>query len=66
MKICRSEFDSVEVINVDNKEDLEQLLHKYGYPEQAILSIMQDTDRLNYEEVKKRIMPYQDITAERS
>ena len=51
---------------MDNKENLEQLLDKYGYPKQAIQSIMQDADGLDYEEVKKRIMPYQDITAERS
>jgi hypothetical protein len=52
--------------NMDNKENLEQLLHKYGYPEQAIQSIMKDVDGLDYEEVKKRIMPYRDITARRS
>lgn len=50
---------------MDNKENLEQLLHKYGYPEQAIQRIMQDTEGLDYEEVKKRIMPYRDITADR-
>ena len=51
---------------MDNKENLEQLLYKYGYPEQAIQRFMQDAEGVNYEEVKKRIMPYQDITADRS
>lgn len=55
----------MEVNNVDNKENLEQLLDKYGYPRQAIDRFMQDTEGLDYEEIKKRILPYQDITAHR-
>ncbi|MCQ6274887.1 hypothetical protein JMM81_07905 [Bacillus sp. V3B] len=51
---------------MDNKENLEQLLHNYGYPKQAIHRFMQDAEGLDYEEVKKRILPYRDITARKS
>jgi hypothetical protein len=45
---------------------LEQLLNEYGYPRDAINSILYEMKELDYEEAKKRIMPYRDITAERS
>ncbi len=51
---------------MNNKENLEQLLHEYGYPKKAIQHFMQDAEELDYSEVKKRIMPYRDITAHRS
>jgi hypothetical protein len=48
---------------MNNKENLEQLLREYGYPKDAIHRFMQQTEELDFAEVKKRIMPYQDITA---
>ncbi|WP_404332812.1 hypothetical protein [Mesobacillus maritimus] len=50
---------------MDKKEKLTQLLQEYGYPQEAIHRFMMDTEELNYEEARKRIMPYKDITAER-
>jgi|1186.fasta_scaffold754694_2 hypothetical protein len=55
-----------EVNHMENKENLEKILHKYGYPEQAIYRIMQDAEGLDYEEVKNKILPYRDITARKS
>ncbi|MCM3584376.1 hypothetical protein M3182_01300 [Mesobacillus maritimus] len=51
---------------MDNKANLEQLLKEYGYPIEAIDRFMKDVESLDYEEAKQRIMPYKDITAERS
>lgn len=53
---------------MDQKELLNQLLREYGYPQEVINRFMEDTetDDLTFEEAKKRIMPYKDITAERS
>ena len=50
---------------MDNKGNLEQLLSEYGYPKDAIYRFMQEVEGLDFEEVKKRIMPFQDITAHR-
>jgi SOS response regulatory protein OraA/RecX len=50
---------------MDKKAKLTQLLQEYGYPQEAINRFMKDTEELNYEEARKRIMPYKDITAER-
>ena len=49
---------------MDNK-DLEQLLSEYGYPKHAIHRFMQEAEGLDFEDVKKRIMPFRDITAHR-
>ena len=51
---------------MDNKGKLEQLLREYGYPQQAIHRFIQEGEDLDFEEVKKQIMPYRDITAHRS
>ncbi len=51
---------------MDNKENFEQLLCDYGYPKETIHRLMQDAEEIEYKEVQKRIMPYQDITAHRS
>jgi hypothetical protein len=50
---------------MDKKAKLTQLLQEYGYPQEAINRFMEDTEELKYEEARKRIMPYKDITAER-
>lgn len=53
---------------MENKENLEQLLREYGYPSSEIKRFIQDAEnlKLDYIELKKRIMPYQDITSPRS
>ena len=51
---------------MDKSKNLQQLLREYGYPEEAINRFMKDTSGMDYEEARKRIMPYHDITAERS
>jgi hypothetical protein len=56
----------MEVTNMDNKGNLEQLLSEYGYPKDAIHRFMQEVEGLDFEEVKKRIMPFRDITAHRA
>ena len=50
---------------MDNKGNLEQLLSEYGYPKDAIHRFMQEVEGMDFEEIKKRIMPFQDITAHR-
>jgi hypothetical protein len=52
-------------VDMDKNAKLTQLLLEYGYPQEAINRFMKETEQLNYEEAKKRIMPYKDITAER-
>jgi hypothetical protein len=51
--------------DMDEKAKLHQLLQDYGYPQEAISRFLKDTEELNYDEARKRIMPYKDITAER-
>lgn len=48
-----------------DKEKLDELLREYGYPQEAISRFMKETEELDFEEAKKRIMPYRDITADR-
>ncbi|SEM11424.1 hypothetical protein SAMN05192533_10160 [Mesobacillus persicus] len=48
-----------------DKEKLDELLREYGYPQEAINRFMKETEELDFEEAKKRIMPYRDITADR-
>jgi hypothetical protein len=47
-------------------ENVEQLLRDYGYPEEAIPNLLKEIGTLSYEKVEKLIMPYLDITAEKS
>lgn len=51
---------------MDHQEKLNQLLREYGYPAEAISRFMKDSEELTFEEAKMRIMPYRDITADRS
>jgi hypothetical protein len=50
---------------MDNKDKLDLLLREYGYPDEAITRFMEETQALDFEEAKKIIMPYRDITASR-
>ncbi len=49
---------------MNKKENLEQLLREYGYPDEAVSRFLTDNEEIDYEEARKRIMPYRDITAE--
>jgi hypothetical protein len=40
----------------------EQLLREYGYPEKAIPRLVKEIRLMNYEKVKKLILPYNDVT----
>lgn len=55
-----------EVCLMDNIEMREQLLRDYGYPEKAIPNLMKEIGTLSNEEVEMLIMPYKDITADKS
>jgi len=46
-------------------ENIKQLLRDYEYPEEAIPYILKELGTTDYEQVKKLIMPYGDITANR-
>lgn len=48
---------------MDKQEKIAQLLREYGYPDHAVHRFIQEAEGLDMEEVKKTIMPYQDITA---
>ncbi len=50
---------------MDKAAKLNKLLRDYGYPPEAVNRFIKDTEELDYEDAKKRIMPYKDITAER-
>ncbi|WP_180954925.1 hypothetical protein [Bacillus sp. V3-13] len=47
-------------------ENIEQLLRDYGYPEEAIPDLLKEISNLGYEKAEQMIMPYHDITADRS
>lgn len=55
-----------EVCLMDNIEMREQLLRDYGYPEEAIPNLMKEIGTLSNEEMEMLIMPYKDITADKS
>ncbi|WP_174734973.1 hypothetical protein [Mesobacillus harenae] len=48
-----------------NKGKFEKLFRDYGYPEDEIPRLMREAGNSGYEEIRKRIMPYKDISAER-
>lgn len=52
-------------MKLNNKDKMVSLLRDYGYPEKAIHRFMQEAKDMDYEEMRKSIMPYQDITAHR-
>lgn len=47
-------------------EKMEKLLREYGYPEKAIPRLLREISTMNYDRVKKLILPYNDMTAGRS
>jgi hypothetical protein len=47
-------------------EKMENLLREYGYPEKAIPRLMKEISTMNYDRVEKLILPYNDITANRT
>lgn len=67
MKLHVTSIHNMEANQMENKENLEQLLREYGYPSREIKRFIQDAKKLelDYSELQKRIMPYQDITSRR-
>jgi hypothetical protein len=53
-------------IKMEEMKKMEKLLRDYGYPEKAIPRLMREISSMNYEKVKKLILPYNDMTAGRS
>jgi hypothetical protein len=51
---------------MDENQKMEKLLRDYGYPEKAIPRLMREISSMNYDRVRKLILPYNDITADRS
>jgi hypothetical protein len=51
---------------MDENKKMEKLLRDHGYPEEAIPRLMREIRSMNYDRVRKLILPYNDITAERS
>jgi hypothetical protein len=50
---------------MSNNENIENLLREYGYPENAIHHYIKEKANMDFEEIKKSIMPYRDITAKK-
>jgi hypothetical protein len=53
-------------VSVENTEKKEKLLREYGYPEEAIPRLMEEISTMSYDRVRKLILPYNDITADKS
>jgi hypothetical protein len=53
-------------IKMEEMKKMEKLLRDYGYPEKAIPRLMREISSMNYDKVKKLILPYNDMTAGRS
>lgn len=51
---------------MDEMKKMEKLLRDYGYPEKAIPRLVREISSMNYDRVKKLILPYNDITANRT
>jgi hypothetical protein len=51
---------------MEHNEKMEQLLRDYGYPEQSIPRLVQEISSMSIDKVKKLILPYNDITADKS
>ncbi|MBT2698552.1 hypothetical protein ACSU6B_21555 [Neobacillus sp. C211] len=49
-----------------HNEEKEKLLRDYGYPEQSIPRLVQEIDSMSLDKVKKLILPFNDITADKS
>lgn len=53
-------------VSLNHNEKMKKLLREYGYPEEAIPRIMQEISSMSYDRVKKLILPYNDITADKN
>lgn len=53
-------------VSLDHKEKMKKLLREYGYPEESIPRLMQEIGSMSYDRVKKLILPYNDITADKN
>jgi len=51
---------------VDQIEKKRKLLRDYGYPEKAIPRLMEEISSMDYNRLEKLILPYNDITSEKS
>ncbi len=51
---------------MEENKKMEKLLREYGYPEKAIPRLMREISSMNYDRVKKLILPYNDFTAGKS
>ncbi|MFJ7726707.1 hypothetical protein ACIQXV_11125 [Neobacillus sp. NPDC097160] len=51
---------------MEHKEKMKKLLREYGYPEESIPRLMQEIGSMSYDRVKKLILPYNDITADKN
>jgi hypothetical protein len=51
---------------MDETKKMEKLLRDYGYPEEAIPRLIREISSMNYDRVRKLILPYNDITAGKS
>ena len=47
-------------------EEMEKLLREYGYPEESIPRLVQEIHSMSLDKVKKLILPYNDITSDKS
>ncbi|NYE07209.1 hypothetical protein F4694_003994 [Bacillus niacini] len=51
---------------MEETKKMEKLLRDYGYPEAAIPRLIREISSMNYDRVRKLILPYNDITAGKS
>jgi hypothetical protein len=51
---------------MENIEDMEKLLRDYGYPEKAIPRLLKEIRTMRFDKLEKLILPYNDITADKS
>jgi hypothetical protein len=51
---------------MEHNDKMEKLLRDYGYPEQSIPRLMEEISSMSFDKAKKLILPYNDITAEKS
>lgn len=47
-------------------DEMKKLLRDYGYPEQSIPRLLEEISSMSPDKVKKLILPYNDITADKS
>jgi hypothetical protein len=52
--------------SMDQIEKKQKLLRDYGYPEKAIPRLMEEIRAMDYGRLEKLILPYNDITSDKS